>query len=272
MARARNIKPGFFKNYDLADLGPYAQLLFAGLWCLADKEGRLKDQPRLIKAEIFPYYEVDVNGELTKLERLAFIDRYEVDGMAIIQIANFVEHQSPHHTEKASTLPSKSGDQAAKPVPEPLTDIHGDLTVNSQKHNGENPPDSLIHRFTDSLIPDSSAPQAAKPKQKRAPSKTSLPEGFCISDRVKAWAAEKGHQFLEIHFDHFISACKRRGYTYADWDEAFMSAVRDNWAKLDPAKIRQINGESSRPPKPDGDYVWVDAQKKWVHRNFLGVK
>lgn len=160
MARARNIKPGFFKNYDLADLGPHAQLLFAGLWCLADKEGRLKDQPRLIKAEIFPYYEVDVNGELTKLERLAFIDRYEVDGMAIIQVANFVEHQSPHHTEKASTLPCKDEKQAAKPMPEPLTDIHGDLTVNLQNYNGGNPSDSLIHRFTDSLIPDSLKPDS----------------------------------------------------------------------------------------------------------------
>lgn len=116
------------------------------------------------------------------------------------------------------------------------------------------------------------APQAAKPKQKRAPSKTPLSESFCISERVKAWAVEKGHEFLELHFDHFVSACKRRGYTYADWDEAFMSAVRDNWAKLDPAKAQQAKFEASRPPKPDGDYVWVEDQKRWVHRNFLGVK
>ena len=270
MARARNIKPGFFKNYDLADLGPHAQLLFAGLWCLADKEGRLKDQPRLIKAEIFPYYDVDVNGELTKLQRLGFIDRYEAEGVAVIQVENFIEHQSPHHTEKASTLPANSEQQAAKPIPEPLTETHGELTVNSRKYNGENPPDSLI---PDSLIPDSVGKSNQKARrQKRAPSKTPLSESFCISDRVKAWAEEKGHQFLELHFDHFISACKRRGYTYADWDEAFMSAIRDNWAKLDLTKVRQLNGDAARPPKPDGDYVWVEAQKKWVHRNFLGVK
>lgn len=152
MARARNIKPGFFKNYDLADLGPYAQLLFAGLWCLADKEGRLEDKPRLIKAEVFPYYEVDVNGELTKLERLGFVKRYEVAGQKLIQIMTFKEHQCPHHTEKASVLPGPSAqDQATMRV----SDEDCELTVNSPEQNGGNPPDSLIHRFTDSLIPDS---------------------------------------------------------------------------------------------------------------------
>lgn len=160
MARARNIKPGFFKNYDLADLGPYAQLLFAGLWCLADKEGRLEDKPRFIKAEIFPYYDCDVNGELTQLARLGFIHRYQADGMDLIEIANFVEHQSPHHTEKASKLPSRSDHSRGKPHEIRASDNNGELTVNPPKHNGGNPPDSLIHRFTDSGFSDSPIPDS----------------------------------------------------------------------------------------------------------------
>jgi hypothetical protein len=31
------------------------RLLFTGLWCLADREGRLEDRPAEIKAEIFSY-------------------------------------------------------------------------------------------------------------------------------------------------------------------------------------------------------------------------
>lgn len=54
--RARNLKPGFFKNYQLAQIArPWGRLLFGGLWTLADKEGRLKDEPEWIRAEIFPY-------------------------------------------------------------------------------------------------------------------------------------------------------------------------------------------------------------------------
>lgn len=149
MARARNIKPGFYKNYKLADLGSHAQLLFAGLWGLADREGRLEDKPRLIKAEIFPYYDCDVNGELTKLEREGFVTRYVVDGLAVIQVLNFKKHQSPHHTEKASTLPAKPG---GNPHEQVSSDIHGELTVSPLKSNHGNLPDSLI---PDSLIPDS---------------------------------------------------------------------------------------------------------------------
>jgi hypothetical protein len=158
MARARNIKPGFFKNYELADLGPLAQLLFAGLWCLADKEGRLEDKPRFIKAEVFPYYDVDVNGELTKLEQLGFVVRYEAQGMKLIEVSNFKEHQSPHHTEKASVLP---GRVAEKPELARAPGDNGELTVNPPKQDGGNPPDSLIHRFTDSLIPETTTSSSA---------------------------------------------------------------------------------------------------------------
>lgn len=180
MARARNIKPGFFKNYDLADLGPYAQLLFAGLWCLADKEGRLEDKPRFIKAEIFPYYDCDVNGELTKLERLGFVKRYVAQGIAVIQIQNFTKHQSPHHTEKASELPAEELEAAANPHEIEAHGANGELTVNSRKHNGGNPPDSLIpdSGFSDSLIPDSpipertSLPASGNGPQKRGESET----------------------------------------------------------------------------------------------------
>ncbi len=149
MARSRNIKPGFFKNYDLADAGPSVQLLFAGLWCLADREGRLEDKPRFIKAELFPYYDFDVNDGLTELERLKFICRYLADDVAVIQVLNFNKHQSPHKTEKASNIPcielSKKGSN--------LKSIGcigiGATTVNPSLGNDGNLPDSLL------LIPDS---------------------------------------------------------------------------------------------------------------------
>ena len=100
--RARNIKPGFFLNEDLADIGPYAQLLFAGLWCLADKEGKLEDRPRRIKAAVFPYYDPKPSIEtlLNYLAERNFITRYKVNKMKLIIIPNFVTHQSPHHTER----------------------------------------------------------------------------------------------------------------------------------------------------------------------------
>jgi hypothetical protein len=109
--RARNIKPGFFKNDALADLSPYARLLFIGLWLLADREGRLEYRPKKIKAEIFPFESVDVGllfQELAKCED-PIITLYEVENFKYVQILNFVKHQKPHSNEVESTLPSAIG-------------------------------------------------------------------------------------------------------------------------------------------------------------------
>lgn len=105
MARARNIKPGFFKNEDLAECSPWARLSFAGLWTLADREGRLEDRPKKIKGELFAFDSIEVDPLLDELVRWGFITRYVVDGLALIQINRFSAHQNPHHREPPSNLP-----------------------------------------------------------------------------------------------------------------------------------------------------------------------
>ena len=62
--------------------------------------------------------------------------------------------------------------------------------------------------------------------------KTPLSDDFSISDRVRTWAASKGFDCLDQHLEAFRSKALAKGYQYADWDEAFMSAVRDDWAKV----------------------------------------
>lgn len=106
MARARNIKPSFFTNEDLAELVYEARLLFVGTWCLSDREGRLEDRPKKIKMAIFPADSLDVNKLLQQLHESKFLLRYEVDGKRYIQVMKFLKHQNPHHREPASTLPA----------------------------------------------------------------------------------------------------------------------------------------------------------------------
>lgn len=104
MARSRNIKPGFFKNETLAECAPLARLLFAGLWCVADRAGRLEDRPKRIRAEILPYDEGSVDDLLNDLHKAGFILRYKVGMNAYIQVLNFDKHQNPHCREPESTI------------------------------------------------------------------------------------------------------------------------------------------------------------------------
>ncbi len=113
MARSRLLKPGFFKNEHLAQLSPHARLCFAGLWLLADREGRLEDRPLRLKAEIFPYEQLDIEELLSCLSAGHFIQRYRVDGEAYLAIPKFTSHQSPHVREAESMIPAPDKHQSS---------------------------------------------------------------------------------------------------------------------------------------------------------------
>lgn len=174
MARSRNIKPGFFTNDELAECHPLGRLLFAGLWTIADKEGRLDDRPKKIKAMLLPFDEADCDVLLQQLNDHKFIIRYRVNGECYIQISNWKKHQNPHCKEAASEIPApiendkstgqeqcKEDAEEEKKDSESLQDVenkgapelHGTSTVQESVENSLNPADSL-NLIPDSLNPD----------------------------------------------------------------------------------------------------------------------
>src|SRR5258708_29631981 len=105
MARSRGIKPGFYKNEQLAECSLWARHIFPGLWMLSDREGRLEDRPKRIKGELLPFDGGDVDKLLDELAAHCFILRYEGAGKRYIQVLAFEKHQNPHHREAASIIP-----------------------------------------------------------------------------------------------------------------------------------------------------------------------
>lgn len=107
MARTRLLKPEFFRSEDVGTLEPMARLLFAGLWTLADREGRLFDRPRRIAADLFPYDEdPKVDLHLGALAARGLIVRYVADGKNCLEITGFKKHQAPHFKEPAGEVPA----------------------------------------------------------------------------------------------------------------------------------------------------------------------
>ncbi|ECJ8738860.1 hypothetical protein FQB03_08460 [Salmonella enterica] len=170
MARSRNIKPGFFTNDELAECSPHARLLFAGLWTIADKEGRLDDRPKKVKALVLPFDNVDCDELLQQLHQRKFINRYQVNGEGFIQISNWKKHQNPHCKEAASEIPApvennystgqeqckddkeedKNGTESTQLIEnDEVQEKHYASTVQEPVENNLNPADSL------NLIPDS---------------------------------------------------------------------------------------------------------------------
>lgn len=171
--RARNIKPGFFKNEFLAECDPMARLLFAGLWCLVDKEGFAEYRPKRIKAEIFPYDSCNVEKFIEQLGTHNFITIWcTLDGHGrkipkVIEVNNFREHQNPHKNEKGSNISHLFRDQENSGN---FVKLHDD--------NGYHPADSLI---PDSLIPDIKTGRVKgekKKKKKNGPSAQEIEKEF----------------------------------------------------------------------------------------------
>lgn len=259
MARARNIKPSFFKNELLVEMGAFDRLLFIGLWCLADREGRIEDRPKRIKMELFPCDAFDVDSGLQELARHGFITRYEAGGVRVISIVNFHKHQTPHGTEKDSELPDETG---AMTVHERgsngyVTGSKRKNNVKTEECNGDSlldtcdPPVNTQGENTlnpDSLNPDSlNTPKppagAHKPAARTA---VSLPAWLATTkamgekpipddDPVRAYAAEVGIPddlmrlaWFEFRHRYSVPGAKR----YKDWRAVFRKAVRGNWLHL----------------------------------------
>lgn len=161
MARTRNLKPGFFDNEILhGECGPYAAILYEGLWCNSDREGRLEDRPLRIKAKILPYYhDQDVDVLLSLLQLNGFILRYQIEGNKYIQILSFLKHQNPHVKETESTIPA--------PTKVSASNVNSNTSMGN---SGDDRASSLDPLIPDPLIPSSTLsgkPDVAPPESKK---------------------------------------------------------------------------------------------------------
>lgn len=133
MARIRTIKPEFFTSLTVADLTPEQRLTFIGLWTHVDDEGRCVDDPRLIKAAIWPLDDrtaADIEIDLKALTESSLITRYTLNRKRYLAVTNWEEHQRINRPT-ASKLPApEEGDLTP---PDPVTRHNSDsLSTHTQ--------------------------------------------------------------------------------------------------------------------------------------------
>jgi hypothetical protein len=107
MARIRTIKPEFFTSDDICALSPLARLLYVGLWCEADREGRLVWTPRVLKRRYLPDDSCDIDALASELVERGLVVPY---GEGLAFIPTFARHQQVNPREASSKLPSPGTD------------------------------------------------------------------------------------------------------------------------------------------------------------------
>lgn len=166
-----------------------------------------------------------------------------------VTLIRFEDHNGASAKNRAQTAKRVANHKGnAKVTPTPLPESND--TVTSALPREEKRREEIEQS-------NSKAEAKAAPKA-RKPAKTSLPDGFALSDSIIAWAAEKGHDNLQAHFDHFIRKARANGYSYANWDQALQNAVMDDWAKL--KAVPQARGS------PVGYQTANEKAKSWADR------
>ena len=146
MARARNIKPAFFQNEDLAELKPIERLAFIAMWTVADFKGCIEYRAKRLKIQLLPYDNCDIELIVNNLEQSRFITTYSVNGQSYIKILNFEKHQNPHPNEKKSGSDIPDIDKNDNSI----SNLQNIMINHDQ--DGSNRADSLIP-ITDTLNP-----------------------------------------------------------------------------------------------------------------------
>jgi len=115
MARIRSTKPELWRAREIADLPSHAFLTFIGLLTAVDDEGRIPDDARLIKADIYPFADVtaaDVEADLAALAAGGeLICRYESGSRRYLHVHRFRDDRVPKE------LRSPWGQRPQRPQP-----------------------------------------------------------------------------------------------------------------------------------------------------------
>lgn len=200
--RRRNIDPAFFSSDQVIACSVPARLLFIGLWTLADREGRLRDEPGRIKRQLFPDDKTNVELWLRELADVGLLDRYSVDDEPLICIPGFGEHQTIHPNEARSKL--------APPPRDREMSLQG-------------PPKEVnVHR--------NSGPSELKPSVNSGPSETPKPPSGAVVLVWEGWLASTGRSGckLDEKRKRLITA-RLADYPTDDVFDAVRGWERDPW-------------------------------------------
>jgi hypothetical protein len=116
VARIRTIKPEFFRHEELFEAEKVSKLplrlAFAGLFTAADRQGRFRWQPRVLKLDVLPFDDIDFAKVLDALDERGFIVKYEIDDEFFGHIPSWCKHQHINQREAESVIPAPDSEDA----------------------------------------------------------------------------------------------------------------------------------------------------------------
>lgn len=217
----RILREGILSSERVEPLNWAEEVFYRRLMSVVDDFGRYYARPALLRAACYPLLltkvsDSDIEKWLTACVNAALVRVYPAqDGKRYLVLLDF-KQQVRATASKFPQPPDACVADAQQVHSNSEASAHLDVSVFGVVSEVEGVPAAAA-----------SAPPPAKRKATKA-----MPADFGVSERVQAWATEKGYDKLPEHLDAFKRKAAAKAYAYADWDAAFMEAIREDWAKL----------------------------------------
>ncbi len=230
MARIRTIKPEFFTSEDIVSMSPLARLFYVGLWCEADRLGRMEWKPLTFKMRYLPGDQCDVPTLANELIERGLVVLYEVDGKKYAEIPTFTEHQVINNREAESPNPARVGHASCTRAPRVEAEGKEGREGKERKEEKEE------HRREDDPTPQNDSEKEQKPKRMKKPT----------VDEVREFCREHN---LRMDAEAFIAHYDSNGWKVGKNPMVDWKAAARGWAKREPDN-RMHHGGSQKPRIP----------------------
>ena len=266
----RILREGILTSPKVGRLGWAEEVFYRRLMSVVDDFGRYFADHGMLRAACYPRQlnkvsDSDVGKWLHACVAADLVRVYPAqDGERYLEIANFGQQVRAKKSRFPDMLRTCIADAT-----QTLANAHLDVSV-------------FVSEDVCGAYAPTAAPSPPPESKAKKPRKSGMPADFAVSDRVRVWATEKGFDRLDDHLDAFRRKVAANGYTYVDWDSAFMEAVRQDWAKLrnqrpshaDIARVT-VPGSSERDPalvKADQDDLKAAPIPKEIREQLNRLK
>lgn len=211
---------------------PEARCLYVSILLCVDDAARYTAAPFALRTRCMAgtVSHERIEAILAELIDCDLVRRYEVNGKAYLFVPRFRNRRRYVGSSKYPAPPSGINDMALEKsdLGQTQDGLESDSSQTQDRRGRRGVGEKQLQKHT---------------QRTHRAARIPLPPGFEISERVRTWAVEHGHDRLEQRLEAFIGYAKSSGAVYADWDEAFMQAIRQNWAHLpeaEPVKVRRL--------------------------------
>jgi hypothetical protein len=227
----RILRADILSSEAIASLKWDEEVFYRRVMSIVDDYGRHEGNPQLLRSKCYPLQTdqvrvADISRWLAACQKAGVILCYDVDGKQYIEVQKFGQKV---RTDSKCPPPQTNASKCQQMSANDRLGVCADI--------GE------VEGVVEGV-------KAHTQRRKKAETHT-IPDDFGISDGVRAWASKKGFSRLDDHLESFKLKCRAKSYAYADWDAAFMEAVRNDWAKLGSSPNSTVgNGQSVAASRP----------------------